>query len=403
MSGKRTLAVFFGGRSAEHDVSVVTGLQAISALDPDRFDAVPVYVAPDGAWYTGPALLNRQTYIPNEAALAALTRVELPIADCRGRGILRSPAKGLFGKARDILFDAALLAFHGERGEDGRIQGLFELAGVPYTGMRFLASALFMDKILTKEVLAARGIPVLPSWRIDRPASGGLVPDPADLAKTVKDAPYPLIVKPCHLGSSIGVARVETFDELRAVLPPILRLDDVALAEPCVPHLEEYNISVAAFADGIRTSAIERPKRTQDLLDFRQKYMSGGGKSGKSGTKTPGQSSQGMLSLTRDISPELDPVFEARIRAYATVAYRAVTAAGAPRIDFLCNSETGELWLNEINPCPGSFAYFLWEAATPPVLFGDLLAHLADEAVAQADSHPAPDDPVPADARLFRR
>jgi len=151
----------------------------------------------------------------------------------------------------------------------------------------------------------------------------------------------------------------------------------------------------------IRTSAIERPKRAEELLDFRQKYLSGS--DGKSGVKQEGSASQGMLSLTRDINPALPPDLEAKLRSWATAAFEAVDGTGAPRIDFYCNGDTGEVWLNEVNPIPGSFAYFLWEAADPPIGFTALLSMLIDEAVARHRDSRLPDDPVPAEARLLRR
>jgi D-alanine-D-alanine ligase len=398
MPEKLTIAVFFGGRSPEHDVSIITGLQAIQAIDPSKFTVLPVYVATDGQWWTGAPLLDRKNYIPSDAVRATLTNVTLSIPGHGQRGALTSAAKGLFSKAKDIPFDVALLAFHGNEGEDGHFQALLEMASIPYTGMRYLASAVFMDKIITKDVLARRGVPVLPSWTVTRPASG-LIPDLETVTQATVAATYPLIVKPAHLGSSIGVARVTNFDDLYAVLPSILRMDDTVLIEPCVENLEEYNIAVCGFGGDIRTSAIERPKRTEALLDFKQKYMTGGGKSGGKG---PAESSQGMLSLTRDINPVLPPDLEAKIRNYATVAFRCLAPCGAPRIDFLYNTATGELWLNEINPCPGSFGYFLWEAAARPLLFSDLLDNLVSEAVGRRGISLG-DDPTPPEARLFKR
>lgn len=402
MPDKITVAVFFGGRSPEHDVSIITGLQAAQALDRTRYDVVPVYVGIDGHWLTGEPLLDSKNYIPTEALRDKLLAVELAHTPGPQRPMLRSPAKGLFAKAKEIPFDVALLAFHGQDGEDGRFQGMLELAGVPYTGMRYLASAVFMDKIVTKDVLARYGVPVLPSWIVKKPASG-LIPDLDSVTRAIQGATYPLIVKPAHLGSSIGVAKVDSFDELYAVLPSILRLDDTVLIEPCVENLEEYNIAVCGFGGQIRTSAIERPKRTDALLDFKQKYMSGGGKTGpKSGGKVAGgTTSQGMLSLTRDINPELSPEMERQIRDNAATAFACFEPTGAPRIDFLCNAKTGQLWLNEINTCPGSFGYFLWEAAGKRMIFSDLLANLVQEAFDHARI--LPDDLTPPDARLFRR
>ena len=400
MTAKRRVAVLFGGRSPEHDVSIVTGLQALSAVDASAYDAFPVYISSQGKWFVGNALRDRANYLPDDNARRNLTEVMLDATD-DGEGHLVPCKSGMFGRGKPVTFDVALLAFHGNQGEDGQIQGLFEMVGVPYTGMRTMASAALMDKSVTKRLLAGQGIPQLDCAVLRRP-SDGVVLNGAAVAEAVGNAKFPACVKPCHLGSSIGVAKVDDMAELREVLPSIFRLDPVAIMEPFVPYLVEYNVAVSAFGGKVRTSAIERPKRSAELLDFKEKYMSGGGGK-KGGSKAPGTASEGMLSLTRDINPVIPEALEANIRDWATAAFAVVGGTGAPRIDFLGNSETGELWLNEVNPCPGSFGYFLWEAATPPMLFTELLSHLIEEAVGEFRNSRLPSDPTPKDARLFKR
>jgi D-alanine-D-alanine ligase len=265
--------------------------------------------------------------------------------------------------------------------------------------MRTLASAILMDKAATNRMLRAIGISMLRQVILTRPRQGLMIPRET-LDALIKDASFPAVIKPNHLGSSIGVAKVDNADELAAVLPQIFRLDRSAVLEPFVPNLVEYNVAVCGFGGAIKTSAIERPKSTSDLLDFRQKYLPTGG---KTGSKVPGQSSQGMLSLTREINPPLPTEQERKIRGWAEQAFVAVGGTGAPRIDFLSNSVTGEVWLNEINPCPGSFGYFLWEAAAQPILFTQLITNLIDEALEQHRAKQLPSDPTPEDARLFKR
>jgi D-alanine-D-alanine ligase len=282
------------------------------------------------------------------------------------------------------------------------MQGLLEIANLPYTGMRTLASSVFMDKAATKRLLRGLDIPLLPHAVVPR-AAGGL-PSAESLQALIAGIGFPCIVKPAHLGSSIGVGKAENLAEVRALLPTIFRLDTEALIEPFVPNLVEYNLAVMRAGGKLRTSAIERPKRAEALLDFRQKYLSGGdGDGGKAGTKGDGGNSQGMLSLTRDINPELPAGLEADLRRWATLAFEAADGSGAPRVDFYCNEVTGDVWLNEVNPCPGSFAYFLWEAADPPLGFTALLSLLIDEALALHRESQLPDDPVPPEARLLRR
>jgi D-alanine-D-alanine ligase len=404
---KTRIAVFLGGRSPEHDVSVVTGLQALRALDQARFDAFVVYISPQGDWLVGPGLDERRNYLPDTQLRAKLSEVTLDIAP-GGIGRLLPRKSGLFSRRPPVEFDVALLAFHGLGGEDGQIQGLFEAANIPHTGMRTMASSVFMDKVATKRMLESSGIPLLRQAVIDRPATG--LPAAAALTEAMRlaNVGFPCIVKPVHLGSSIGVGKADTVEEARALLAAIFRLDMQALIEPFVPNLVEYNISVGRFGGPTRCSAIERPKRVEALLDFRQKYLSGGGEN-KTGGKTLGASSQGMLSLTREINPDVPPQFADNLRRWAAAAFEAVGGTGAPRIDFLSNEATGEVWLNEVNPCPGSFGFYLWEAApnppdgSGPLGFTALLSLLIDEAQARHRAVQLPDDPVPQDARLLKR
>jgi D-alanine-D-alanine ligase len=398
MADKQRIAVIFGGRSPEHDISIVTGLQVLQAVDSDRYEAFPVYVTPQGEWLVGEPLAQRSSYLPDAALRQQLTSVVPDVASV-GKGILVPRERRLFRQPAPIGFDVALPAFHGTTGEDGQIQGLLETAGIPYTGMRTLAAAILMDKAATNRMLRAIGISMLRQIILIRPRQGLMIPRET-LDALVKDASFPAVIKPNHLGSSIGVAKVDSADELAAVLPQIFRLDRSAVLEPFVPNLVEYNVAVCGFGGATKTSAIERPKSTSDLLDFRQKYLPTGG---KTGSKVPGQSSQGMLSLTREINPALPPEQEKKIRGWAEQAFVAVGGTGAPRIDFLSNSVSGEIWLNEINPCPGSFGYFLWEAAAQPILFTQLITNLIDEAVEQHRAKQLPSDPTPEDARLFKR
>jgi D-alanine-D-alanine ligase len=395
------VAVFLGGRSPEHDVSVITGLQALKAIDQQRFLAFPVYVDPRGRWLVGDALAERRSYLPDAALERELTEVTLSLGE-RGRGLLVPKRAGLFGRRAAVEFDVALLAFHGLGGEDGQIQGLFEIANLPYTGMRMLASAVFMDKAATKRLLRGLDIPLLPDAVVSR-SLGGL-PSADALAALLGNIGFPCIVKPAHLGSSIGVGKAQDMAELRALLPAIFRLDRQAIVEPFVANLVEYNLAVMRTDGIVRASAIERPKRAEELLDFRQKYLSGGkGDGGEGGTKGAAEGSQGMLSLTRDINPALPAGLADKLRRWAVAAFAAVDGTGAPRVDFYCNEATGEAWLNEVNPCPGSFAYFLWEAAEAPLGFTAFLTRLIEEALTRHRESQLPDDPVPPEARLLRR
>ncbi|MGH1403663.1 MAG: D-alanine--D-alanine ligase [Alphaproteobacteria bacterium] len=403
---KKKVAVFFGGRSPEHDVSVITGLQVLQAVDLSLYDPFPVYIAPDGTWYIGEHLRQRSSYLLSEQDLKHVTEVTLDVKAERGGRLIAKKAP-LFGAPKVTTFDIALPCFHGLYGEDGNLQGAFELANIPYTGMRTKASAILMDKVTTKYFLNSLDIPTLPFAVLKRPDSGYLIPE-EQIAKLLEPVGFPCIIKPAHLGSSIGVAKVNSPEEAKASLPAVFEYDAVAIVEPFVENLIEYNVSVSKLMGCIKTSAIERPKSSEELLDFKQKYMSGGsGKNGgmkMGGNKTFSTASEGMLSLTRDINPDIPKDMEENIRKWAAGVFGAIDGTGAPRIDFIGNSETGEIWMNEVNPCPGSFGYFLWEAAQDdPVFFTDLLTSQLAEAVSENLGQILPKDPVPAGAHLLRR
>ncbi|MDD3371773.1 MAG: D-alanine--D-alanine ligase, partial [Alphaproteobacteria bacterium] len=268
---------------------------------------------------------------------------------------------------------------------------------------------VMMNKQATKRIMAGTDVPVLPCKEIRRPEQGVLL-TPQELKSMLGTVAFPCCIKPANLGSSIGVAKVTNFEEISDVLASsIFKYDDMALLEPFVENLVEYNVAIRRVKGEVRTSAIERPKRSSELLDFKTKYLSGGGTKGGSktgGGKTPEQSnaSQGMLSLTRDINPELPAEFEKNIRKWAVEVFERVGGTGTPRLDFLCNEKTGEAWFNEANPIPGSFGYFLWEAAKEkPVVFSQLLDEIVEEAFAMHKGAQIPLDPTPEDARLFPR
>lgn len=404
---KKRVAVFFGGKSPEHDVSVVTGLQILNALDDEHYEGFPVYITAQGEWYIGDILKDKSQYLPSAQTLKQCQKVLLDIN--AGRAPRLKMAKSSFWGEKAIEFDVALPCFHGAYGEDGNIQGLFEVSGVPYAGMRTMASSICMDKVASKYYMQALGIPTLPFAHIKRPIQGRLVDDEQIIALT-KHLSFPCIVKPVHLGSSIGVAKVETSEELSVCLPVIFEQDTAAIVEPFVSNMVEYNVAVGQFSGEIKTSAIEKPKAASELLDFKQKYLSGGNKktgddqgSEGAGLKTPGEASEGMLSLTRELNPELSQEMEGNIRRWSTMFFENISGSGAPRIDFISNKETSEIWMNEINPWPGSIGYFLWESAKEPILFTDLLSELIQEAFDLQLRSKLPKDPVPVDARLFGR
>jgi len=403
---RKTVAVLFGGRSVEHDVSILTGLQCLEALDQSRYRGLPVYIAPDGQWWTGEALRKRSFYPLSAANAGDLQPVTLPVGVPVGDGPhLLAPRASLLGaKVARIGVDLAMPALHGSYGEDGTLAGMLSFAGIPYAGCRALGAAAAMDKHMTKQLLRGLGVPVLDHWLAERPAEGDFLTAAAvrpALEGALGSDPFPVIVKPRRLGSSIGVRIARDMDALLAALSAAFRLDDAALVEPLVPDLVEYNIAVMRRGGEIVTSAVETPLKSSDLLDFSEKYLSG---EDAGGPKLDAAPSEGMASLNREIAPDsLRPEEDARLRDWAATAFAALDMAGTPRIDFLCNRTTGEVWLNEVNPIPGSFAYFLWQAASPPLAFTDLVTALIEEGLALSATGPGETAAGAGGAEIFRR
>jgi D-alanine-D-alanine ligase len=376
MTEKKRVAYFYGGKSVEHDVSVLSAIQAFNALDQSKYEGVLVYIDYDGEWWVGDALSKKENYHFTKTTKAKLlTKVELSIGSSN-KGVLKTVPQGLFSKSKEIEFDVALLAFHGTGGEDGKFQGLMESANIAYTGTRVLASSVCMNKALTKVVLRTKGVNVLPDIVINRPEAKEGFLDITAITKDV-DVKYPVIVKPCNLGSSVGVSKAYNIKELNTGLLNVFKIDNAAIVEPYIENLEEYNVSVSkAFGEGVKVSVIERPLKEGDFLNFKDKYLSGGDMA----TKLSSSCGDGMADLSRVINPpELSEDQTKFIKESAIKAFNAIGLNGAPRIDFLMNKDTGELYLCEINTIPGSFAFYLWEH--DKINFTKLTTGLIEEAL----------------------
>ena len=369
------VAVIFGGRSVEHEISVITALEIISAMDVLRYEPVPVYISPQGRWFTGKELLTKEFYRRLPAATKQLTEVALlPVPNVGGLTVVTPAPKASIRAGEVLPIDAYFPAFHGQYGEDGCIQGVFEMADVPYVGCGVLASAVSMNKIMCKTVLKANGIPVLPGVMIHkdelkkgiRAVSDSILANP-DLQK------FPLFVKPCNLGSSIGVSRALDVEGLQAALMKVFRYDLEALVEPCVTQLIEINVSVREAGEPV-ASVVEIPNSQSGVLTYEDKYLRGGGKKGR-----PTQA-QGMASLVRVVDPpDLDPQVKARIIELAKKAFRVLGCRGLVRFDWMIDGATGELYFNELNPFPGSLSYYLWDRSKPRRLYTENLTDMIEQ------------------------
>ena len=384
MTNRLRVAVLFGGRSVEHEISVISALQLMLAVDPAKFDLIPVYITPNGSWYIGAALLERSFYAKALENLAQLEEVTLLPKPGVG-GLTRLGARGL---SSVIEVDLFLPAFHGQYGEDGCIQGLFEMAQVPYTGSDLPSSAITMNKYLCKMYLSAHGIPVLPASIVHRnEAQADIKQVVSGLLSQDKFKHFPLFIKPCNLGSSIGVSRVNDATELAAALAKVFRYDTQALVEPCVSKIIEINVSVRAqlgIESGIEASVVEIPVSESGTLSYEEKYLRDGGK--KSGR------SQGMASLTRVIDPaDLDSELRNQVIELAKRSFSLLGCSGVARLDFIVDLATNKLYFNELNAFPGSCAFYLWARSKPRVLYTQLIEDMINAALGRFATNAALD------------
>ena len=365
---KMQVAVFFGGRSVEHEVSVITGMQAAAALDRERYGVIPIYLAKDGAMYTGPGFDTLKNYKDIPALLEGGRQVCLIRSG--GRVVLHSTAKKLFGGDKPVYIDVALPTVHGTFGEDGCLQGLFEMTGLPYTGCDVLSSAVCMDKPAAKALLRASDLPVLDDLVLEADKYNRS-PEVA-LSALETHYPYPVMVKPADLGSSVGISRADNRDRLQAALDLAFTFSPRALIEPALIHMREINCAVIGDSSKARASVCEEPVMTENYLSYRDKYQSGD----KSGDKQSGLSGQKRV-IPADISEEK----AAEIKKLAVKAFRLLGCAGVARIDFLWDTRRDELFINELNTIPGSLAFYLWEAAGLP--FDKMLDEMIELAFAR--------------------
>jgi D-alanine-D-alanine ligase len=365
------VGVIFGGRSVEHDVSIVSAHQAMAVLGEDH-DVVPIYITREGLWYAGEALNDLEVFRSQswtEVAAAAF------IPSATGFGGLYLPPSGRFAKARTIPLDVVLPAIHGTYGEDGTLQGLLELAGIPYAGSAVTGSAAGMDKITMKAVFEAAGLPVVQDLVLDTQRL--LADENAVIDEIEQRIGYPAFVKPSRLGSSVGIGKAVDRAGLTEALDVARRYDNRLLVEVAMEGCDEINCSVLGGPGAEpRVSVCEQPVAWEEFLTFSDKYLRGGKNAGEGKANSGG----GMAGLERRIPAPISDDLTKQVQHNALTAFKAIDAAGVARIDSFVNQETGETWVMEINTVPGSFAFYLWEASG--VTFRQLMNETIDIAIA---------------------
>ena len=361
MTTKTKVAVLFGGNSVEHEVSIISGLQAFHALDREKYEPIPLYLTKDNRFFTGEAMGEIKNYSDLKTCLENGMQVTLMKGD-NGVEMFRFPQKK-FGNNLVGSFEVVLPVVHGTNVEDGTLMGYLELLGVPYASCDVTSSALGMDKGRMKSVLREAGVPVLPAIEVTGQEYAAGADDVMD--RVEKELGYPVVVKPVNLGSSVGISKAGDREALERALDLAAQFSARILIEHAVPNLREINCSVLGDMYEAEASVCEEPLNATDILSYQDKYMSGG----KGGSK--GAKSGGMSDLKRRCPADIPDEMTRQVQEYAVATFKALGCLGVSRIDFLNDKETGELWVNEINTIPGSLSFYLWEAAGVP--FAELL------------------------------
>ncbi|MCB0718731.1 MAG: D-alanine--D-alanine ligase [Bacteroidetes bacterium] len=370
------IGFFFGGVSPEHEVSVISSLQAVAALDRSRYRPVPVYIAKDGQWYTGDALLDVKAFADIDSLLKKAQRCG--VVPGPGGKLQIVPVSGRlfrFGQSPRLL-DVVFLGLHGGAGENGSIQGLCETCNVAYTGSGVFGSALGMDKVLSKMLCRDQNIPVV-EWVALRETEWA---DREEewLDRIEEDLWYPVIVKPARLGSSIGIAKAADRAKLDFAIEEAFRFDEKVVIERAVRQLTEVNCSVLGDPDEAIASVIEQPisASADEVLSFTDKYVREGGGKAAPATKIASGGAEGMASLDRIIPAPLSDKRAKEIRDLAVRVFKLFECAGVARIDFMIDKADDAVYFNEINTIPGSFSFYLWEPSGVP--FPELLHRMIE-------------------------
>lgn len=357
---KKNIAVIFGGKSTEHDISILSAIQVMSAIKKEKYNIIPIYISQSGVWFGGDCLTKLETFKNFEKHKSKLKEVAI----LPGSQNLFVKSLGRFKKAQKI--DCVIVSCHGKNGEDGTLQGLLELSNIPYSSSGVLGSAVGMDKLFAKQIFAQNKIPITEyvALRKENFYEKNFV------ASKIENLPnYPVVVKPNRLGSSIGISVCHNDDELLEALKLSFLFDEISLIEKCVENLKEVNISVLGDENGCKVSITEEVNSKNELLTFQKKYITKDAKNLQKtkeidnfGTKNAHASAKnGMQNIDRIMPAKISKHQQKQIETYAKKIFNITNCKGVVRIDFLIDQKTKKVYANEINTIPGSFAFYLWQ------------------------------------------
>lgn len=348
---KIKVGVFFGGKSVEHEVSVISGIQAMNAFDKDKYDTVPIYITKENELYTGEAVGDIQNYKNIPELLKKSIRVFF-IYEQGKLNLVQYPEKK-FGNSIVDYIDVAFPVVHGANVEDGSLQGFLRHYNVPLVGCDVTAAAVSMDKYVMKAVLKDNDIPILDCVTLHMKEYQA--DEEAAYHKVESKIEYPVIVKPVNLGSSVGIKIARNREELREALDYAYEFGQRVLVEKAIMNLREINCAVLGDYESAQASECEEPISSDEILSYEDKYVAGN----KTG-------SEGMRTAKRELPANLTPQLREEIRTLAVRTFQALDCNGVSRIDFMIDNDTGKIYVNEINSIPGSLAFYLWEAVGKP-------------------------------------
>ena len=366
---KLNIAVFFGGESVEHEVSIISAHQAIEALDKNKYNVIPVYVSKERKLYVSDLLKDMSNYKDLKHLISQCTQVSITSED--NRVVIRPVKPSLFSPKELGTIDVAIPVMHGTNGEDGTIQGFFEMLKVPYAGCDLYGAAIGQDKVLQKNVLNDNNLPITNWFWV---YGSEMDTHQSEILDKVHRLIYPVIIKPARTGSSVGISIAHNDEEYLACFDEARQYDEKIITEKVVKPMREINCSVVGDSYSCVASVLEEVSSVSqdELLSFSDKYL-GGSKSAKS------EGSKGMASTARIVPAPLTDEQTRLIQQLAKETFRVLGTAGVCRIDFLMDADTKKVYVNEINTIPGSLAFYLWKAAG--VSFSELMDKLVELAL----------------------
>ena len=341
---KIKVGVIFGGETVEHEVSIISALQAIKNIDEDKYEVVPIYIDKNRNWYTGMELLNIDNYKNSNFLFKNI----IPVSLCKFKDefwLLRE--KGLFRRVEDKI-DVAFPIVHGTNAEDGSLAGYLESIGIPYVGSGVLGSAIGQDKVVMKQLMKSEGLPITDYvWFYDFEYTN----DENSILKDILKLGFPVIVKPARLGSSVGISVAHNIDELKTAISEASKYDEKIVVEKIVNNLVEVNASVLGSNEFAMVSELEEVMGVDEFLSYQDKYIGG-----KKGTK-----SKGMASTNRIIPARINRELTNEIKDLSLKIFKLLNLSGVVRIDYLIDKKNSKVYVNEPNIIPGSLSFYLWK------------------------------------------